>query len=53
MKSGDVPATEAIGIYEQFGATVVSRGVSPLLRPAYRVEFVGAIRPTSPPWLGA
>jgi ABC-type sugar transport system ATPase subunit len=41
MKTGDVPAAEAIVISKQLGATVALRGVSPSLRSARCVGLVG------------
>ena len=41
MKSGDVPAAEAIAISKQFGATVALRGVSLSLRSTRCVGLVG------------
>jgi len=41
MKSGDVPAADAIGISERLGAAVALRRVSPSLRSARRVGLVG------------
>ena len=41
MKSGDVPAADAIGISKRLGAAVALRRVSPSLRSARRVGLVG------------